>query len=542
MNKILYISLLLVCKLQIIAQQFPCNDPVIPVFTDITNNILSPPPPPPPVSFSDCDNNGIPDNDPNEGDGDTDLDGIANKCDADNDGDGVNDEDDDCILVQGSNRGCPTEQDLWRKIFFVHGLKGNDDSWAEVRSYYQGVLTEEIMPIIDYGGTQNSMNAASGSLASQIEPLTLTDPKWKDKKNFIIAHSLGGIVSRYLQEKMNTVGNEVPYDGIVTFGSCHLGAKAADIKVNQPYKYEYVIQDACEKLLHGKIQETINTNFVLDLFLSYKSIEVKLDKICNKLSTLGLDFLENTLSAGVEAELVTSNASSFPTPATTYNVAFYGVETEDDETLTPRFAGAYIKPPTTYPVFEAGSSDDEGMKAFNEHLTLFTDKYEFYLDRAFNPPWWCHLPLTGWNANCNFGLNFEIAWAYKKAVDWFPTLNSTYKSLIGATEVQIINSYTCTISTSGSTYTYPVYTPSQCACNGIPNCTATLNLVSSQIIQHDKPSDGFILVESAQALPNNVHVSDMPGSNHLQMRNDLNTKDKLDKLFQKKIHPYFKTK
>lgn len=140
----------------------------------------------------------------------------------------------------------------------------------------------------------------------------------------------------------------------------------------------------------------------------------------------------------------------------------------------------------------------------------------------------------------------EIALAYKKGVDWFPTLNDSYKSLIGATEIQVINGYNCKLEYSGSSgsyfTTFPVNDPSQCSCGGVPNCIATVNLINSQIIQHDKPSDGFILVESAEAVPNNIHVSDMPGSNHLQMRNDVNTEIKLTKLFKGDFGVYFETK
>lgn len=146
----------------------------------------------------------------------------------------------------------------------------------------------------------------------------------------------------------------------------------------------------------------------------------------------------------------------------------------------------------------------------------------------------------------------EIALAYKKGVDWFPTLNDSYKSLIGALELNVDIQQSQT-GCQCDEYEYGELV-STTFISGVTDCES-LNQGNGYIWSYEcspvysvsysytyKDSDGFILKESAQAIPNNVHVSDMPGSNHLQMRNDGNTKDKLDALFTGAIHPYFLTK
>ena len=55
------------------------------------------------------------------------------------------------------------------------------------------------------------------------------------------------------------------------------------------------------------------------------------------------------------------------------------------------------------------------------------------------------------------------------------------------------------------------------------------------------PSDGVVLAESAMDYPGAGHVDVMPASNHMQMRNDSNTKAKLLKLFDEEFGVYFFT-
>ncbi len=64
------------------------------------------------------------------------------------------------------------------------------------------------------------------------------------------------------------------------------------------------------------------------------------------------------------------------------------------------------------------------------------------------------------------------------------------------------------------------------------------------IITTYKPNDGFILAESASNGPGNTHeVHFMPGSNHMQMRNDSNTADAMTNIFEHGLQKeYFKTK
>ena len=427
-----------------------------------------------------------------------------------------------------------------KKIFFIHGLKGDATAWGPVRAYYDGQKEYAEMPVIDYGVHQNSMSQAASALSEVIHQHTKDDEDDIKAKNFIIAHSLGGIVARFLPQYLEA-GNKKPYNGIVTFGSAHKGAKAADNKV----LYDYVgraIDDACYRLFEGPKTEALNTSFILKVASIFINVEDKLDKVCDNLVGFVYDFLETSISGGIESRLTTE--SYFPPLETEHNIAVYGIE--DPGFLVPRIAGTYLNPPATYPVFSADASDNEGQMFFNEQLLFYLNKYNEYSELAEDWPWWCGLSSpTWWICKAQNEKEQEIADAYKLGVDWFNDIEGIYSQYIGAGGYQIDElTYTCQLyNSSEPTYSYIVENPEDCVCCcGIPNCVSKVVTTWVGMTIENKESDGFILKESATEIINPTHDPIvMQGSNHLQMRNDSNTEDVFNKLFRGEWDEFFET-
>jgi hypothetical protein len=548
--------ILFVLSFDINAQQNPCQPvcPVRPIDTILPEFIH--PPLPPVIVLLDCDMNGIPDAD--EGTGDIDNDGIPNHCDKDNDGDGKPDEDDKCYNVAGTlPNGCRQASDDVKKIFYVHGLKGDGTSWEKVRTWSDGNFTKAEFPEIDYEDAQEDFGAAASSLEDHITHHTndpINDPTWKDKSNFIIAHSLGGLVSRHLHEYMNNVDNPVPYNGIVTFGTPHQGAKILEAKIyNDGIKYKNVFDDACRSLSLGPFTELVENKTVLDLLSSFINVNENVNILCPKIADFVLGYAETAISAPIEDDMLPSNAPSWPTPPTTHNIAFYGVESNDAGSLFARFAGANLENPdggsgpNSYDLWGADASDDEGLNFFVDALTEYEGQYQYYLDKAQNPPWWCNLPQWGYlafiqfNNHCNTWENYQIAHAYKQGVDWFGRVNNAYRSLVGEYGASISSTWTCNVSYNGTfAYSYTVSDPSYCSCSH-PTCSTQVTSVST-VTSWEKESDAVVLTESAMNFPGATRPAQlMQGSNHLQMRNDSNTKEALqEKIFGGKLDSYFK--
>ncbi|HMN90740.1 MAG TPA: hypothetical protein PKD70_13800 [Saprospiraceae bacterium] len=140
----------------------------------------------------------------------------------------------------------------------------------------------------------------------------------------------------------------------------------------------------------------------------------------------------------------------------------------------------------------------------------------------------------------------------RKTYEWWLTANDQYRVLIGElTPQSVVTGYTCQCTTyrageAVSTYSYPIgdpSDPSQCSDGYVSwiyseECIPLPDL-SIQFLA--KESDGVVLAESAGSFPGAEHNEVMPKSNHQQMRNDQNTKEKLFRLFTGQLGSFFRT-
>ena len=124
----------------------------------------------------------------------------------------------------------------------------------------------------------------------------------------------------------------------------------------------------------------------------------------------------------------------------------------------------------------------------------------------------------------------QIRDAYKEGVDWFPTLDPTWQELIGARTTNIVQ-------IGCDYYEEEWYHPGLYLFLGFdPDCDPDFQYDIEEVLYGPrltiKQSDGFILEESAMNGPGmNYEPQFMDGSNHMQMRNDSNMEDAIDKIF-----------
>jgi hypothetical protein len=92
-------------------------------------------------------------------------------------------------------------------------------------------------------------------------------------------------------------------------------------------------------------------------------------------------------------------------------------------------------------------------------------------------------------------------------------------------------------------YRFNLTDPNRCAsvnvrgsCRWVTNTVTTIN---------DEANDGIVTRSSAIAMPGAIPLTEeqmkMPGSQHMQMRNDPNLKLKLTALFKGELHTFFTT-
>lgn len=511
--------------------------------------------PPPTIDVTDTDGDGI--LDIIEGTEDHDNDGTPNHEDLDSDGDGVPDSEDECYLTFGSPpSGCKendsdTRSSHFRKVWWVHGYQGNEFSLIrpgndvggvdinavpveptgrfEVRSYFP-----------TYNSSQSSLSSAAQNLKTDI--IDVAENEINTENNFIIAHSMGGLVSRTMGEIENPDGEPL-YNGLITFGTPHQGAMIADNFLTTTLIPD-ALENLCVDLSIGPICEELYSVPVvgpLGATLGFGGLAA------NTGCSLGVDFgfpvFASFNTVGVETQLTTTAAGGIADMPTDHKAVFYGTEDDDNGTMTARFLGSIIAPPNSgaFGLYGADASDGIGITAVASALNFYDTKYETW--KEDNTPWYAWIiPIIG--LIDELGIN-STADAYKRGRDWFPSMNPTWKEIIGAGQVELVeNGCDCYFENwATGQLEWQGYFPN---CNPSFTCDALTPHFDLQFVTNDV-SDGFILGGSAMNGPGmNYEARFMEGSNHLQMKNDSGMEDAVKKIFEDGLdagnqNAYFRT-
>jgi hypothetical protein len=351
------------------------------------------------------------------------------------------------------------------------------------------------------------------------------------RNNFIIAHSGGGIASRELGMILGENGQNA-FNGFITFGTPHLGTPAAD-RIQVPGEIEKIVAEICDNIVYPLTLQVWTFIHAIPLVNSYTSPKI-MPILCDHLLVpIALKHIENHLLQGIEPQLTTNFVpNNVPPMITQNNAAFYGIETdtdtdndEYDETMTARFSGAALGDPSTYQLWEAGDMDQAGIDLMHDAVSFFENNYVYWAN-AYNNIW---CPI------CGFFEAYKIYQANKKAVNWLKDVNIWWKDIIGAVGVKIERvGCECSEYDHGTLVNTSYYHDMDpCLDTGNPgHGSYTICNDWYDVSVFSKPADGFILAESAINAPGaNYPPREMPGSSHFQMRNDRNTEDAIELIF-----------
>lgn len=421
--------------------------------------------------------------------------------------------------------GCPGEV-IDRNVFWLHGYQGNENSLilasGDVETRFRANC---IRP--DYNASQQSLEASAANVEVDINDIV--GGQINTERNFIIAHSMGGLVARKLGRlEVEGVAASIPkYNGLITLGTPHQGAFAANTLVENPEMIDNVLTNACQKLALGPAKEEISNSGVLGrIAIMFGFGGGVLNNACEAGVDIGFPLVRSFAEQGIEEELTTTATADIPPMATDHNVVFYAIENgHDDGSLTPRFLGALLpdSSPNEWPLYGADASDAVGIAAVAEQLNFYETKMNFWQS--------IHDSYCGWWPFC--WTNAEpIADAYREGVNWFQTLDPTWQELIGASETTLVQTgceYYDYDGIIGSCTTFLGFDPN---CGGVSNPFACEHPVYEfQTVK--KLSDGFILAESAMNGPGmNYQAQFMDGSNHMQMKNDSEMEEAIKKTFE----------
>ncbi len=405
-----------------------------------------------------------------------------------------------------------------------------------------------------------NLDNAAGYIQGKIlntDPISTTFGITNKSNNFIIAHSQGGLVARAV-DRLYTLNPwlERRINGIVTFGTPHQGAQI----LNNTSMFSGFVDGSCTELTAGPAEEEVETRFWLDLITSGEEVRTILDPICKLLGGAApLAFNDFTQPITEDYKVGAAPLASLNSFQSTANkVAFYGIE-DDQNTVWRVMHNVLSKKPNEYEVFSADDDNDLVNKVnmnllkYQNKVTLWQNQYNSLASQYCN--WWqwilapnhCIYVEITVNNSRNEAKTIRDQW--QRGVNWWNSANDKYKTIIGA------NTYTPTGVTvyecDCSDYDYngiainswstSVTDPNDCVGNNwMQSCNLTGNNYQ-EMIANSLPSDGVVLVQSASNFPGCIYTKEMIGSNHQQMRNDSNTKDRLNELYDGQYGTYFYT-
>ena len=465
------------------------------------------------------------------------------------------------------------QQDVDRLVFWLHGLGGDLNGWkkvSQVTDYastfpsVSGFSRRRIFsPELEYVLFQNSMDQASISVKSSIQnadPFNTTFNITDRTRNFVIAHSMGGLVARNL-DRMYAQGNvsERRMGGIVTFGTPHQGARI----LNNKDMFTSFAQGMCSELTAGFIEEEVEKNFWFDLITSGSTVrQLFVDNACTPLAQLVPSLfnnftppITNDFSVGaLKLNEINAFQSSIP------KVAFWGKETPGSE-MWRQLSSLLLQKPTDFLPFEA--PDNALLDFRNSAIQVYQDKvteYQAEYDGRSYCSWWQWIVsgpvFCSWNEN-QLNEARKIRDEYQKGLNWINNANDQWKVIIGAKRFDEVtsNGYECECqdydydgNAYGGSFTTVVENINDCQGNGwLQSCSPTGNMTTfTTYVPVDEASDGIVVESSAKNFPQGANIlptpsKEMTGSNHQQMRNDGNTKARLLELFRGDYSFYFIT-
>lgn len=454
-----------------------------------------------------------------------------------------------------------------RDIFLVHGLAGNGGNWDNIGPYiengngmpgFNGWKTDVHTP--DYSLNQVSLWSIGAELEEEIESFNLdiipTD-------NIIIAHSMGGLASRVFDMNYSQNGNEKPFGAIITFGTPHLGAHAAESLANG--EMDDFIVNACTSLTKGPIKEFEENNTFFDLLgdVGILSATELIQEACSLIGDFAFEQIKNRYTAPVAQDLVpdTYNINTLNNHSPNgkiKRVAFYGVEKDYDD-LAWRFFHSALEG-VNFPgmgLGQAGFNDDApAIEQMEKVQTKYISKHEQWEEAYENFTVWpifdCGFLVQRRKYEYDDDGDGEIDFdrclnkeevknlrnAWRSGEDWTLSFNDVWKVAIGQTDV--VETCVCILDDSDDdepeTVTFILVDGQACEHPDAISCQTNAN------VQEVDKTDGLVTVTSQTSFPGMAFpLQYMPGSNHLQMRNDQNTITGVSRIFSGEINDWFMT-
>ena len=365
------------------------------------------------------------------------------------------------------------------------------------------------------------------------------------------------LVARWLDLIYTDIPEDRTFGGIVTFGTPHHGSFLATEKSEALVKE--LAEELCVAFTTPQTLEALDgsflVRFIAGFFINSGTVEEFVENGCQFLSqevfirllAAQNKNIRNDYVPGAPALTVLNDHDRNNNGVPAENkVAFYGVE---NEPVLWNTANALMNNPELKPVFSAGDDggtaawamdqkEEAAMKLMEWETTIITRLKKEGEECSF-PKVLLILPCKIAENRVNRARNIRNSW--ESALNFWNTANDKYKIAIGALEIPILEDNTVCLcegsDPGGSPGSFSITLPG--ACPEESSCRTVEDVVLGTRMYH--PSDGVVLESSAKNYPGAAKAVKMDGSNHQQMRNDINARDRLNELWGGTHGSFFET-
>lgn len=481
----------------------------------------------------------------------------------------------------------PSAENTKPFVYWLHGLGGSSESWVNASlATEQGTpgfpARKAICKLPEYNLDYANLKQAAFSLVDQSQfnaDVELQNEKDRER-NYMIAHSQGGLVGRYLDDFYEKSDRKRAIHGLVTFGTPHQGAQiinsVLEVEANGQTRAANMMQEACDALAPIELYEYLaklekklpafKVKF-LGMTIFKKKIPLAEEEIveglredfCNVVpailnfslgSLLGQPVKEGTMAATYKVggpAIAELNAMQTPSR----KVAFYGIKDASFNTGDMFWRTYHYQhvSPNAYDFFGANTEPE------NQTVQLakgIMEQYRYYMEdhkswRAYHMErfhYYKNKPNFMGKALQHYSQAKNHEWVsglYKNGYDWMLNIDQTWRTLIGSETLNpVVKGYKCTCAgiiahPDGSMEEYYEEKTVDNEADCIPsNPDPKIKCVAEAIIEMEKelkPSDGIVLAESAINYPGAGFIEVLPSTSHMQMRNSEETKMALITLY-----------
>ncbi len=406
-----------------------------------------------------------------------------------------------------------------RNVAWVHGLKGDSDSWEHYNTIFDNELN--INSIRETYDTDHGIAFGANEVKQSVDVLFGSENT--NSNNLAITHSMGGLMVRHIDA--NTNSGKKRFGGYITTTSPIYGAPIANSIIDG--SVNAAAQNALSKLTAGPISQLFNLPYSLiaNLTTSELSNFISVDNLIEE--SIGSEVSNTDLRVGSP----TINA----------------INAYDTNNSIPRISiWASENSPVHWRMFSSSANDYNDQELVDDVNTARGIYNGFYIGNTslaitcavagfWYPPCWV------------LSINYTYrAVQWKKGRDWIDTSETMWCSLIKTTQ------------TTQTTYWVEIWVP--CGMNDPvksqnngndknplpppiddPNCGEWVWVQETHTTTINYPSDGLLpeytqIMQNNPTLNNTYHVS---GANHIEVRNmtkDENGVDETKNEFLKIFH------